>query len=151
MNYLNPEKAERIESMWEIANKIIEKDGDIHAPIVIISFHDDENFAMLNGCNYNTKDEFREAIHSAVATVEASSAMMIASAKATNKDIEAEDGEEANYNEIVLLAYKSKEADIQQVAKVETDDEGGKTIGKVTNYKGLINNTFFDGLFDTMH
>lgn len=153
MTMLNSESTNRINSMWEIANKLIETEGEINAPIVILSYHDEENFALVNGNNFDTRTEFIEAIHKAVDTVGANSAMMIASAKAVSKDIEVQRQlDEVNEaNEIVLLAYKSKTFNFQQFAPIQISEDGEKTIGEVKNFGGLINNTFFDGLFDVIH
>lgn len=153
MNMIPVESKERITSMWQIANKLIESEGEINAPIVILSYHNEENFALLNGSNFDTKNEFIQAIHRAVDTVEANSAMMIASAKAVSKDKEIQ--KQLDYvgdaNEIVLFAYKSQSFNLQQFAPVEISEEGEKTIGEIKNFGGLINNSFFDGLFNVYH
>lgn len=150
---LNNENKDRVASMWEIANKLIETEGEINAPIVILSYHDEEHFAMLNGSNFDTRTEFIEAIHRAATTVDANSAMMIASAKAISKDADVQKELDAvgEQNEIVLLTYKSKNFNFQQFAPIEISDGGEKCIGEIKNFGGLINNTFFDGLFDVMH
>jgi hypothetical protein len=153
MNLMPAESKDRISSMWEIANKLIETEGEINAPIVILSYHDEENFALLNGSNFDTKTDFIAAIHRAASTVEANSAMMIASAKAVSKDeqIQKQLDSVGESNEIVLLAYKSKTFNFQQFAPIQLTEGGEKVIGEIKNFGGLINNSFFDGLFDVMH
>jgi hypothetical protein len=153
MNMIPVESKERITSMWQIANKLIESEGEINAPIVILSYHNEENFALLNGSNFDTKSEFIEAIRRAVDTVEANSAMMIASAKAVSKDEAVQKQLEAvdDANEIVLFTYKSKSFNLQQFAPIEISEDGEKTSGEIKNFGGLISNSFFDGLFNVYH
>ena len=150
MTYTQARSIEHISNLWGVANNLIEEYGKIMAPIVFLGYKDESRFAMLDGGNFDSQEEFIGAIQKAVDEVNANSAIMIASARVTTRG-ETED-EEVEEGDVVLLFYRTEGVDVQQVAKViQPDQASPKKLGKVKNLNQLMKNKFLDGLFDKVH